>query len=370
MITIIHLTSVHSRIDTRIFHKMCCSLASEGFNVSLVLADGLGDAQCNNVHIYDVGISSGRFNRICNAPQRIFKKARSLDADLYHLHDPELLPIGLKLKQLGKKVVFDSHEDVPKQLMAKPYLNKAILWTISKIYSVYEKQVCRKLDGVVAATPYIRDNFLPINPNTVDINNFPLLDELVSAVPWENKKLEICYVGSIGKIRGLQEIVAAMSMVQSDVRLNLCGSFREPAFENTVKAMPGWSRVAEHGFVDRAGIQKVLSNSMAGLVTLHPVINYLDAQPVKMFEYMSAGIPVIASNFPFWRQIVEGNRCGLCVDPLNPQEIARAIDYLITHSKEACQMGNNGRRAVMEHYNWQLEEKKLLSFYQSCESVH
>ncbi len=107
----------------------------------------------------------------------------------------------------------------------------------------------------------------------------------------------------------------------------------------------------------------VLAHSVAGLVTLHPIINYIDALPVKMFEYMVAGIPVIASNFPLWRGIIEGNQCGLCVDPLNPSEIAKAIDYILTHPAEAQRMGENGLRAVKEKYNWDIEEKKLLALY-------
>ena len=107
-----------------------------------------------------------------------------------------------------------------------------------------------------------------------------------------------------------------------------------------------------------------MSRSVAGLVTLHPVINYLDALPIKMFEYMAAGIPVIASDFPLWREIVVGNQCGLCVDPMDPAAIARAIDHLAQHPDEACQMGENGRRAVLEKFNWAVEEKKLIQLYE------
>jgi glycosyltransferase involved in cell wall biosynthesis len=364
-LAIVHLTSAHPRFDTRIFYKMCRSLVSVGYNVSLVVADGLSDEVCESVVIYDVGASKGRLDRIKNAPKRVLKKALELQADVYHLHDPELIPVGLKLKRMGRRVVFDSHEDVPRQLLGKPYLNKPTLWTLSKAFGLFEAWAGRQFDGVIAATPFIREKFLKINPYTVDINNFPLIGELEAQIPWADKAREVCYVGGIGRIRGITEVVQAMEHVQTGVRLNLCGKFSEPDLERACKAMSGWSAVNEHGYLDRAGVRHVLGNSLAGLVTLHPVINYLDALPVKMFEYMAAGIPVIASDFSLWREIILGNQCGLCVDPMNPVAIANAIDYLVQHPDEGRQMGENGRKAVMERYNWSVEEAKLLDFYKN-----
>ncbi|WP_256206821.1 glycosyltransferase [Pseudomonas sp. BAY1663] len=130
-----------------------------------------------------------------------------------------------------------------------------------------------------------------------------------------------------------------------------------------LSSYPGWSRVDELGFIDREGIKSVMSRSIAGLVTLHPAVNYVDALPIKLFEYMSAGIPVVSSDFPLWREIVEGNDCGLCVDPLNPQAIADSIDFLVENPGRARQMGLNGQRTVNDIYNWSVEESKLFRLY-------
>jgi glycosyltransferase involved in cell wall biosynthesis len=191
-----------------------------------------------------------------------------------------------------------------------------------------------------------------------------MLGELAGGAPdWGGKEKQVCYVGGIGTVRGIREMVRAMEFVQSGVRLQLGGRFSEKSVQAEVQSYPGWSRVDELGWLDRAGVAGVLKRSMAGLVTLRPISNYIDALPVKMFEYMSAGVPVIASNFPLWREIVEGNDCGLCVDPLQPKEIAEAVDFLVANPERAKAMGRNGQRAVREKYNWGNEEMKLLSLY-------
>lgn len=364
-----HLSSAHPRDDIRIFLKECLSLNSKGHEVFLVVADGRGNEVFDGVTIEDVGRPTGRIDRMFKVTQRVFAKAVELNADIYHLHDPELLPIGLKLKRLGKKVVFDAHEDVPKQILGKHYLHPWVRYILSWAFAHFERYACSRFDGVLTATPYIRDKFLLINPRSVDINNFPMIGELESPVTWQDKAKEVCYVGNIAQIRGINEVVLAMESTRTNVRLNLVGSFAEKQVETKLRTQQGWVKVQYFGVQDRLGVREVLGRSIAGLVTFHPMPNHIDAQPNKMFEYMSAGVPVIASNFPLWREIIEGNRCGLCVDPMNPGAIAQAIDRLINNPEEARQMGENGRRAVLERYNWAQEEKKLIQFYEDLLKV-
>jgi glycosyltransferase involved in cell wall biosynthesis len=171
---------------------------------------------------------------------------------------------------------------VPKQLLGKPYLNKPVRWLLSKTFSIYERWECGKLDAVVAATPFIRDEYTSMGLRSVDINNYPLLGELSSGtVDWSQKKRQVSYVGGLGHVRGIHEVVRAIGLTGTDVNFALGGSFDQPSFEAQVRAESGWQKVDYCEWLDRDGVKAALSESVAGLVTIHPIIKYLDSLPVK-----------------------------------------------------------------------------------------
>lgn len=362
---VVHLTSVHPRYDTRIFLKECRSLAAAGHDVTLVVADGKGSEQKDGVCILDVGRPGSRLARMWNTVNAIYRQAMQLDADVYHFHDPELLRIAGKLRQLGQKtsVIFDAHEDVPRQILAKQWIPLPLRRLVSVVIEWFESCVARKLHGVVTATPHIAERFLKLNVHTVDINNYPMPDELVPVASVHDRKRQICYVGGITRVRGLESLIHALPLLP-DVVLVLGGSFSEPEFEAAMRALPGWNQVDYRGYMNRDAVRQTLHESVAGMVTLLPTPAYLDALPVKMFEYMSAELPVIASDFPLWKTILENAQAGICVNPEDPRAIAGAIRRLLDDPALVERMGLSGRQAVLEHYNWPREESKLLRFYQ------
>lgn len=368
MTPIIHFTTVHPRGDTRIRVKETASLAEGlGAGVALHVQDGKGPErdEVSGVEIVDTGPPPrGRARRMVLGAWRMYRAVRSAQPQVAHFHDPELIPVGLALKVSGIKVVYDVHEDVPRQILGKhwvsPWLRRPVAWAAE----AFEWLAGQVFDGVVAATPTIARRF-PDN-KTVTVQNFPILAELVAPdpVPYGQRPPHFAYVGGITGIRGSREIVEAIGQVaEPECRLQLAGGFSPTAHGEELAALPGWKRVVFHGWASRLEVAAILGNVRAGLVVLHPTKNYPDAYPVKMFEYMVAGLPVIASDFPLWREIVDGAGCGLLVDPLAPAAIAEAMEWLLAHPEEAEAMGRRGRQAVERQYNWAPEAEKLISLY-------
>lgn len=363
---IAHLTSVHEPTDTRIFHKECKTLAASKYEVVLI-APHARDEWVDGVRIRAVPEPKGRLERMLRTTWRVYRAATAENASVYHFHDPELIGVGLLLKLRGKKVIYDVHEDLPRQILSKEWIPKWLRIGIAAVSEAAEGVAAKIFDRIVTVTETIAARF-PAE-KTVIVKNYPIIDELVteSVCPHAQRPLHITYVAAgITTVRGISEMVQAMGLLpqQADTRLILAGHISPAQLRDEVRELQGWQRVKEAGYLGRAEVKALLSHVRAGLVTHHPIINYVDSLPVKMFEYMAAGIPVISSDFPLWREIVEGSDCGLCVDPLSPGQIAEAIQWIIEHPQEAQRMGENGQRAVGERYNWNREAIKLVAVYE------
>jgi len=362
MIKVCHLTSVHTRYDTRIFLKECQSLARHNYDVSLVVADNLGDEVKDGVAIYDVGkTNSGRLSRFTKTTRKVYRKALDLEADIYHFHDPELMPFAYLLKRKGKKVIYDVHEDVPRQLLSKPYLGAISKRLLSFLIEKVENFYSSKFSAISTATPFIRDRFLKLNTNTIDINNYPLLEELFDSSYQSVKKNQVCFIGGISEIRGIESLVNACEYING--KLILAGKFNNHDLEQRIKSLKGWKNVDFRGFINREEAKKLLSESKGGIVTFLAEPNHINAQPNKMFEYMSAQLPVICSDFELWKSIIEVNNCGFCINPDDSIQIAEKINLLLDNSDIVTKLGLNGRQSVVSKYNWSIEEAKLLNVY-------
>ena len=338
------------------------TLAKAGYTVSLIVADDLDDEIKDGVAIYSVGKQNGRFKRMLKTPQQIYAKVLELNPDVVHFHDPELLIIGSKLARHGVKVVYDVHEDVPKQILNKHWIPKTLSPFISEGIKLLEKFCAERFYGVIAATPTIAGRFKQYNPNTISLCNYPLLSELNTAyTSWDTRENTLCYIGSISQTRGIKPVIA--SLTTSKLPLMLAGIFSDDINEEQLFKLKGSEYVNYLGVLDRENIAKLLQKIKIGLVTLFPTPSYVESLPIKLFEYMLAGIPVIASDFPLWREIINKYDCGILVNPHNPKQISAACQKLLSNQALAEQMGKNGRQAVLNHFNWEQEQTKLFNFY-------
>jgi len=370
---VVHISTVHNATDVRIFHKEASTLKEAGLDVEVV-APFDKDTVINGIKIHALSQRSKRISRMTLLAREAMKIAVSRNADIYHIHDPELIPYAFfYLKLLHNKIVIvDIHEDLPAQILSKEWIPTVMRKPLSVAAKVGIEAVIRGFDYIIFAEPLAVKRFAAkknIN-NIVVIQNFPKISEfsdlLSISIPYKTRPHDFIYLGGISRIRGALEMVQAMSYINDGLspRLLLGGKFIPTSLQNMLEKEPGWSKVLYLGWLSRRDVIKYLQSVRAGVVTLHPEPNYVEAYPVKMFEYMAAGIPVIASDFPLWREILMRERAGLLVDPKDPKSIADAMTWVLEHPLEAAAMGKRGQKAVLKHYNWERESKKLLALYE------
>jgi len=377
-----HITTIHPPFDTRIFHKEIKTLVKAGYEVSLIAPQQTPDNDqmtndkmatvVDGVRIIYLPKVRNRFFRIFCLTKQAYRLALEQGADIYHFHDPEFLYWAVKLKQkTGAKVIYDVHEDVPQQIISKEWIPQFFRKSIATVFNFYEKRKVRHLDFIIAATSKIKENFQKAGINNAEmITNYPVLKYFEQKTKNKKQKtyngeIKLIYVGGLTRVRGIKEVVKSLDYIPNEkVKLILIGKFQEEGLEQELRALPEWEKVEFKGWLSQKEAYQEMRNSNIGLVCFLPEPNHINAIPNKIFEYMAAEIPVVASNFPLWKEIIEENKYGICVNPLEPKEIAKAIEYLIENSEEANKMGKNGRRAVLEKYNWEGESKKLLTIYQ------
>ena len=364
---ICHLTSVHPWNDTRIFHKMCRSLAEAGHEVHLVAAAGpdLSDEIVDGVRIHLIPQPRNRLQRMWRTTRRVLDRAASLNADLYHFHDPEFLLWALRFqRRVGAPVIYDAHEDY-RVHMAKPWLPRPLRWVASRGVGRYEDRVVPRLAGVISATPHIARRF-EAHPKGAVVQNFPRLEEFAACDPGGERErgLFVHVGGAFTAARGIVEMIEALPHAGPEARLALAGRWRSEELRARCIRLAGWPQVRELGFLQRPAMVELLSRSQAGVVLFHPLENHVRAQPNKIFEYMAAGLQVIASDFPLWRKIIGEAECGLLVDPLDPRQVGDAMRAITESPERGRAMGALGQKRVADLYAWPPQFARLAAFYE------
>ena len=351
------LTSVHPWNDTRIFYKEAVSLAKK-YEVELHAPADFDYKEENGVKIYGLPQWKNRLIRIKTILILHLRTIKS-NANIFHFHDPELIPIGLLLRLKGKKVIYDVHENIPRQILSKDHIpSKLLRRVISSLFFILEFIACLFFTKVIIAGEDILKN----EKKRVIINNFPIIQKKITKN--KNKVNTIVYLGRVTKIIGVEEVAEAISKINKKfIKFKIIGKFSNLEFRN--KFLIKYKNFVYFlGWKSQKEAYKEVAKSLLGVVLYLPFPNHDKLRSNKIFEYMECGIPIIYSSFPDWREKLDKYEVGLAVNPTNIDEIANAIEYIIDNPKIAQQMGDNGRRAVEEKFNWKNEEKKLFALYQ------
>jgi glycosyltransferase involved in cell wall biosynthesis len=375
-IRVCHLTSVHPYNDTRIFHKECVSLAQAGFKVTLVAP--VEQAFCEKrVEILPAGASHGRIHRLLVVVPRVLLKALQVRAQIYHFHDPELLLIAPFLSLTGATVIYDIHEDYVTSIRQKSYIPKPLRNIVAVLFNSLEKiasLTCYK----IIAEKYYRERF----PKALEILNYPLLpleqanrDDTDQSSPLQrfNKRYNwFLYTGNVTIDRGALLHLQLLSGNENTAiaYIGKCSdAIARKIYAYADSLMINGERIKIIGreqYVPRETIDSYTHSGswLAGVALFPETPHYTRKELTKFFEYMAAGLPIVCTDFPVWRAVIENASCGLAVNPDDGQSLSSAVDFLINHPEEARSMGENGRTAVQKRYNWRAEERKLIDFYQ------
>lgn len=361
---VVHLTTVHRASDTRIFDRECRSLAAAGHDVTLIARDDRAEV-ISGVRVKSLPARRNRVARMTIGVWHAYRVARAEKADVYHLHDPELLAVAFLLGR-GAKVIFDAHDDAPAQIIDnKDWVPLILRKGFSTLVRLGMPILMRGVDSVIAATEPIAKT---TKARTVTIiRNHPRRPVAASGVvPFAERETAVAYVGGLTRVKGILELVQAMALSGPESRtvLHLAGAFEVAEVERSATSDEGWEAVRFHGWLAKRDVEELLGRCRAGVVTFLPIPRHVYSEPNKLFQYMAMGLPVIASDFDSWRDIVESAGCGLLVDPHDPRAIADAIEYLVSHPDEGEAMGRKGQDAVRDLYNWETQEERLLTLYQ------
>lgn len=362
---ICYLTASFTRKDSLIWERQGRTMVSAGFEVSYIVTDTKRDEIIEGVKVLSTGyLPSSRLKRMLFTKRNLYKIAFNLEADIYQISEPELIPLGLKLIKLGKKVIFNMREYYPSMVLSKEYIPKIFRKPISILLGKYMRRSLNKFDAIFTVSPEIiqlmQIQLKCMNPYL--LTNYPVVNNnfQLSFDDYNQRGNLICYIGSIYRISRQEVFFNALN--KTDVKYLIAGKF-EDNYQNELESLTYWSRVEFiNGFnkedmpdiFARASISNVLRDFA---VTCSPNGSL---GVIKIFESMEAALPIICSDVKLYRDIIDRYHCGICVDPNNSDEIESAIKYLVNNRREAYQMGQNGRRAVINEFNWNSQVGKYL----------
>jgi len=368
------ITVVHPPFDPRIYYKEAISLAENGFNVTLIAPAEFKENQVNGIKTIGLPKYKNRYKRIFNCA-RVTYYAIKGRFDFYHFHDPEFLIWSVLIKLFTfRPVIYDVHEDYPNLMLHKDYVNPKLRKMVKFFVNIYECMLGFIMDYIIVADKRIDERFKKINNYRIILSNYPRIRNF-KLVETHKANKRIIYAGGISKVRGAEIMLDAIDLTKKsfpNVQLYLVGKPEEKGYDNYLKDL-----IVEKNLADNVKIEGMvpyedsivhIQSSSIGLSISQDISPFNENVPTKIFEYMACGIPVIASDLPTVREYIINGKSGLLVNPDSPQELTDAIRYLLENPEVCARMGEKGRKLVLEKYNWESMEARLLKVYSLIEN--
>lgn len=369
---ICHITTVHPVQDARIFHRMCRALAARKMDVVLIAPQSFAP---------EIGLRPSTLNDWMGRASRLRRSVIALQAalseevDLYHFHDPELIPMALLLKTMrpGSAIIYDVHEDYPSMMRDKYWLPR---WTrpAAVLGARGANRLAAKfLDGIVAADGGVALDFARgAAAKTLIYYNFPSLGVFARFKgPPVRPSTDLVYLGGLSERAGIFVLFEALQILaQQSIRptVRLAGYTDGEKGLVAIEAALGrhglCGQVKFDGRLAHSEVPAWLRQGRIGLVLLQAVPKFMKNIPSKMFEYWACGLPVVASDLPPIRQFLVDGQNGYCFAPGSAHQLAERIGHLLSHPAECRSLGESGRQAIETQWNNNCQISQLIEFYQ------
>lgn len=361
------ITSGHDPLDDRIFYKEALALKQAGYKVIII-------APCDKSFIRE-GIKvecipkfENRFMRFSLTNILLILKTFKLKPAIVHFQDADTLPFAPVLKMLKRiKIIYDVHEDYTAQILQKGWIKPAFLRIIvSKMWGKIEKHVSAYMDAIIVAEPGIYKRFTKYKvTNLILLRNFVILNLMkpkISEYSSDSKETILVYVGLLDINKGVDVIIKSLEYLDNaNIKLWLYGAWGNENFKKYCQSLKGYRKVEYKGQTNMEEIYKILPEADIGLAVFKRTVKHQKSLPIKLFEYMGAGLAIVISDFDYWRKLF--SKCALFVNPDNPKDVAEKIKALIGDPYLKKKLALNGKKLVEEKYNWEKESKKLIKLY-------
>lgn len=367
------LTTGHQALDNRIFYKEALSLKKRYDDITLIVPDQRDEYLEQGIRIIGVKKAESLYGRF-KLGDTVVDKAIELKADVYHFHDFELIFKVMRIKKALPecKLIYDVHEHYPDMMNMSRKIPKVLRPIATFLVDKSEIWFAKKFDQIITADDAVKERFNKYNSRVDVIYNFSEFEPQEGKIT--EKEYDVIYQGGITLERGVYNVVQAIKLLKDKfpkIKMVFVGPFDDAQGKEIVN-----NYIEENGldanilFVGRVPhieVEDYIRKSRVGVVTLLPLPKYYKNIPIKQFEYMSCGIPIVGSDLPPIKRFLTSYNSGIVVNPTIPEEISKALNILLSDSRLCKEMGDNGIRAVKEEYNWGKMEEKLLKIYSRLE---